>query len=87
MLEKPSPRSQPMLPKLFEGCRATRGQAVADVEALGQAEFLEPSEPRQVGKGSCAAMDMHAAEFGAAMQHREHLAGVEQVPAWDRRRI
>jgi hypothetical protein len=21
---------------------------------------------------------MHAAEFGAAMQHREHLAGIEQ---------
>src|SRR5690349_10015471 len=37
------------------------------------------SEPRNVGERHLAAMDVHAPELGAAMQHREHLAGVEQA--------
>src|ERR1700704_6666443 len=35
-------------------------------------------KPRQVGVGQTARVDMQPAQFGAAMQLREHLAGVEQ---------
>ena len=38
-------------------------------------EFLKP---RQVGVGQTAGVDMQPAELGAAMQLREHLAGIEQ---------
>src|SRR5882757_2799933 len=37
------------------------------------------SEPRKVGKRQSAAMDMDAAEFGAAMQRRKHFSGIEQT--------
>src|SRR6202023_4417766 len=37
------------------------------------------SKPRQFGKRQLAAMDVHAAEFSATVQGREHLAGVEQA--------
>ena len=33
----------------------------------------------EFGKRQLAAMDMHAAEFGAAVQGRKHLAGIEQA--------
>src|SRR5271170_1696231 len=36
------------------------------------------SEPWNIGKRHAAAADMHAAEFGAVMECREHLAGIEQ---------
>ena len=36
------------------------------------------SKARQIGKRQPAGVDMQAAEFGAAMQLRKHLAGVEQ---------
>src|SRR5579864_7703686 len=39
---------------------------------------MSASEPRQVGKTRLAAMNMHAAQLGAAVQLREQLAGVEQ---------
>src|SRR5690625_4129147 len=38
-----------------------------------------PSESRDVGEGQLAAMDVHAAQFGAAVQLREDLARVQQV--------
>src|SRR4051795_6069779 len=37
-----------------------------------------PSKPRQFRKRQLAAVDMHAAEFGAAVQGRKHLSRVEQ---------
>src|SRR6478672_7760451 len=45
----------------------------------GKREKAISSEPRQFGESELAAMDVHAAEFGAAMQGRKHLAGVEQA--------
>ena len=39
-------------------------------------EFLKP---RQVGVGQTAGVDMQPAELGAAVQLREHLAGVQET--------
>src|SRR5476651_828683 len=39
----------------------------------------EPSKPRQFRKRQLPAVHMHAAEFGAAVQGRKHLAGIEQA--------
>jgi len=36
-------------------------------------------EPRNVGKRDVAAAHVHAAELGAALQGRKHLAGIEQA--------
>src|SRR6202043_4138084 len=40
--------------------------------------FLIRLEPRQIRKGELAAVDVHAAQLGAAVQGRKHLAGIEQ---------
>src|SRR6202021_2080758 len=37
------------------------------------------SKPRKFRKGEIAAVDMHAAKLGAAMQGRKHLAGIEEA--------
>src|SRR4051794_33139687 len=37
------------------------------------------SKPREFGESELAGMDMHAAEFGAAMKRRKHFAGVQQA--------
>src|SRR5580704_18399549 len=37
------------------------------------------SKPRKFRKSELAAVDMHAAKLGAAVQRRKHLAGVEQA--------
>src|SRR4030088_1408983 len=37
------------------------------------------SKPREFGKGHLAAMDVHAAQLGAAVQGRKYLAGIEQA--------
>src|SRR5262249_10946643 len=37
------------------------------------------SKPREIGKGGVAAMDVHAAELGTAVELREDLAGIEQA--------
>src|SRR3954469_13795066 len=37
------------------------------------------SKPGEFGKGEFAAMHVHAAEFGAAVKGRKHLARVEQA--------
>src|SRR5580700_5965103 len=37
------------------------------------------SKPRNVGKRRAAGVHVHAAELGAAVQRREHLAGVKQT--------
>src|SRR3954462_10327810 len=37
------------------------------------------SKPWKVGKRELTAMDMHATEFGAAVQGRKHLSRVEQA--------
>src|ERR1700737_1870666 len=34
---------------------------------------------RQIGKCQLAAVDMDAAQFGAAMQRRKHFSGIEQA--------
>jgi hypothetical protein len=39
---------------------------------------MAASEPWNIGKRHAAAAHMHAAEFGAVMERREHLAGIEQ---------
>src|ERR1700754_2680287 len=38
-----------------------------------------PSKPRNVRKRQPAAVDVHAAEFGAAVQSRKHLSRIEQA--------
>src|SRR5262245_33233659 len=42
-------------------------------------QLLQRLESRNIRKRQLAGMHMHAAEFGAAVQRREHLAGVEQA--------
>src|SRR5262249_51491361 len=46
--------------------------------ALKRFLFSLPSKPRQLRERHLAAMDVHTAELGTAVQHREHLAGVEE---------
>src|SRR5207248_3235207 len=43
------------------------------------AEAARSSKARQVGMGQLAAAHMDTPQFGAAMQHRKDLAGVEQA--------
>src|ERR1700729_193542 len=42
------------------------------------------SKPGEFGEGELAAMDMHAAELGAAMQGRKYLAGIEPASRVER---
>src|SRR4051812_43376214 len=37
-----------------------------------------PLEPRQIWEAGLAAVNVHPAEFGAAVKDREHLARIEQ---------
>src|SRR5438045_3258188 len=54
----------------------TRGEIVPYANATQVS--LIASKPRQVGKRQLAAVDVDAAEFGAAVQGRKHFSGVEQ---------
>ena len=54
-------------------------------EAVSGVTMSFRSEPRQVGKRQLAAMDVQPAQLGAAVQLREHLAGVEQICSGRRR--
>jgi hypothetical protein len=40
---------------------------------------LSRSEPLDIGERHAPGMHVHAAKFGAAMQLRKHLAGIEQA--------
>src|SRR5687768_5092900 len=42
---------------------------------------LAKSEPRQIGMRQLSTTHQHAAKLGAAMEDREHLAGIEQAVA------
>src|ERR1700722_8125436 len=41
--------------------------------------YAHPLKSRQIGKRQLAAMDVHATEFGAAMQGRKHFFRIEQA--------
>src|ERR1700756_4873723 len=47
--------------------------------------FIGASETFQFGKCERAALDVHAAVFGAARQRRDDLAGIEQALRIERR--
>ena len=57
---------------------AVRMASVSPVRSSGLSSVTS-SKPRDLGEGQLATVDMHAAKLGAAMQHREHLARVEQA--------
>ena len=42
------------------------------------------SKPRKIGKRQLAGPHMHAAELGAPVECRKHLAGIEQAPLVER---
>src|SRR5260370_20565165 len=46
-------------------------------------EMLQ-SKPRKIGKRQLAGPHMHAAELGAPVECRKHLAGIEQAPLVER---
>ena len=48
-----------------------------DMLAHGRSRFR--SEPRYLGERHLTSMDVHPAEFGAAVQHWEHLAGLSSA--------
>src|SRR5450756_583534 len=54
----------------------SRSSAASDVY---KRQLLGPSESRNVRKCQPAGMNVHAAEFGATVQGRKHLAGIEQA--------
>src|SRR5215212_4343478 len=79
---RPSPRLDPP-PASSSGCSSAAAQATtspASFALAGEntATAASRSEARQVGKPDLPAVDVHAPEFGAAVELREHLAGVEQ---------
>src|SRR4029077_9056628 len=48
--------------------------------AVGNATLFRATlEPRKIRKSESAAVNMHATKLGAAMQGREHFAGIEQA--------
>src|SRR5262252_2836891 len=79
----PEPAFRPTahhLERFLEGERLSNG--VAQLEEISGGEAVHApvgSETRQVRERQAACADMEAAEFGAAMQSRKHLAGVEQT--------
>src|SRR5260370_24966803 len=64
--------------KCATGVHTGCGEERADC-AYTRNQQLSSSEPRKFGERELAAMDMHAAKFGAAMQGRKYLAGIEQA--------
>src|SRR5271163_469006 len=52
--------------------------AVAGLDCVIHLIKTAASEPWNIGKRDAAAAHMHAAELGAVMERREHLAGIEQ---------
>ena len=80
---RPRPRLVPP-PTSSSGCSSATAQATTSQPSFALAgentatAAASRSEPRQVGEPDLPAMDVHPAEFGAAVQLREHLARVEQ---------
>ena len=56
-----------------------RRHAVAEIEHSWKSRRRSLRTAAISGKAHAAGMDMHAAELGAAMQCRKHLAGIEQA--------
>src|SRR5690349_7032110 len=78
---RPQPRFVPA-PTISSGCscaKASRTAARTSSALLGESVSLTvASEARQIGEPRLAAMDVDATQLGAAVQCREHLAGIEQ---------
>src|SRR5689334_1759167 len=61
------------------GIRSARAFCTTSTRSVWLSGLSIHSEPRQVGMRQLSAVHYHAAEFGAAVQHRENLAGIEQA--------
>src|SRR5262245_38007493 len=77
-------RPKPLLlpdPSIASGRRASAWERTMSTTCRVLSGWMRctKSEPRQVGERQLAAADMHRAHLGAAVQRREHLAGVEQL--------
>src|SRR5271154_4088738 len=77
---RPSPRLVPP-PTISSGrsrAAASATMSRSSAASLGSNRVIAGSEARQVRERQLAAADMQLAHLGAAMQGREHLAGIEQ---------
>src|SRR5262249_26098119 len=77
---RPSPRLLPD-PSIASGRRASAWERTVSTMSLVVSGWMgcTNSEPRQIRERQLAATDMHRAQLGAALQGREHLAGIEQL--------
>src|SRR5258708_38576137 len=70
-------------PMISSGCSLANAARTPCSTALASRTFKVStracSKPREFGESELAAMHVHAAEFGAAMQGWKHLAGIEQA--------
>src|SRR5258708_34658849 len=70
-------------PMISSGCSLANAARTTCSTSLASRTFKVStracSKPREVGESELAAMYVHAAEFGAAMQGWKHLAGIEQA--------
>src|SRR5581483_456953 len=75
---RPQPRllAAPRISSATLSAAAARTHSAASSSEAGLRSSM--SEPRELGMRQRAAAHMHATQFGAAMQGRKHLAGVEQ---------
>src|SRR3954451_6532664 len=81
---RPSARFEPPA-TISSGCCSAAAQATTSAACWGVSGLKDPiagssrSEPGQVGEADLTGVYMHPAELGAAVQLREHLAGIEKV--------
>src|SRR4051812_43537552 len=72
----------PPWPMISSGCSLASAARTTCSTSLASRTFkvsTAASKPRQLGKRELAAVDVHAAEFGAAVQGGKHLSRVEQA--------
>src|SRR5947209_1826674 len=68
---------------ISSGCSLAIAARTASSTSLASRTFrlstFTCSEPRQLGEGKLAGVDVHAAELSTAMQRWKHLAWIEQT--------
>src|SRR5687768_11775640 len=78
---RPQPRfvPPPMISSGVSSAKAPCTAARTSSAHVGESVSLTgASEPRQIGEARLSAVDVDAAQLGAAVQRREDLAGIEQ---------
>src|SRR5262245_43568090 len=79
---EPCPMSSSALPSANTHCTAASTSLPS--RGLSMSAMGEGSEPWNIRERHPAGVHVHAAELGAAVQLREHLAGIEQAPVVER---